>query len=439
MDGPPSVRALTDGDDTRPKLVRSVSRQCIKRRRHARTTRTLSTAGHNFRRSKAVNESVSGSTSSSTPKQRNDTANGKGPVLQNASRRQPVAQHCSITEFCGLPSTRRRSSFNAAPTLATASAPSAEAVHNSSLPTKGKTGTIMSALVLNKLRQNWSLGGQQHHHLHRHHQNNSTTSRSIDDSAINTGSVSGKGLAPTTHNKTPSSKRSTEVHRYINPVLCLLCHELWSDDQAIVSGALEQLSVLCREDDIDDRNKVIFSLVGYTPLCGVLRKWYYKKEVLIAGFRLIHHLTQQEKFVDGVFGCGGLEIIVSAMEKFVTDGSLQGAACAALATIISSTPDIGPSIKLAVDMKNGVHVLIQAMVSFPDSIEVQREGYVIFSGMARFPSLYKHLNSGTTVVRAALEKFDFMSLAVERQDGFTRTVEQSLTVDSSGIAAAARH
>jgi hypothetical protein len=192
-----------------------------------------------------------------------------------------------------------------------------------------------------------------------------------------------------------------------HPVLCLLSSELWSDDKAIVAGGLKQLVMLCQADD---QNKSIFSQAGYCSLCGVFRKWYQEKEILIAGFRLLQMTS--ENFAVGAFGCGVLECIVAAMNNFVGDGPLQAAACGALATIVSTSKS-GPSIKLVVDLQGPV-VLIKAMESFPDSIEVQHKATMAFLSMARFPQLSERLEVEASVVRAlSTEKFDVATALVE--------------------------
>jgi hypothetical protein len=63
--------------------------------------------------------------------------------------------------------------------------------------------------------------------------------------------------------------------------------------------------------------------------------------------------------------------------------------------------------KLAVDL-SGLHVLIQAMESFPNSIEVQQQGALTLLSLARFPQLREHRKVGTTVVCTFMEKFDLM-------------------------------
>jgi hypothetical protein len=183
-----------------------------------------------------------------------------------------------------------------------------------------------------------------------------------------------------------------------HPVLCLLSGDLWSDDKAIVEGALEQLIKLCCEDD---QNQSIFSLAGYCPLCGVIRKWYHNKEILIAGFRLLQ--LASENFAVGAFGCGALESVVGAMSNYAKDGPLQAAACGALAAIVS-TSQSGPALKLAAGL-NGVQVLVKVMNSFPDSIAVQQQASATFVSMARFPQLHDYLEEGTAVVHASLNKF----------------------------------
>jgi hypothetical protein len=204
--------------------------------------------------------------------------------------------------------------------------------------------------------------------------------------------------------KPKESLKAPVAHGEAHPVFSILSGELWSDDKVIVNGALKELGKLCQEDD---QNKSIFPLAGYCPLCGVIRKWYHDTEILITGFRLLQ-LTS-ENFAIGAFGCGLLASIVCAMENFETDGPLQAAACGALATMMSTSKS-GPSIKLAVDL-NGPSVLVKAMESFPNSIEVQQKAIIAFLSMARFPQLREYLGVGSAVVRESMEKLN-MSLLV---------------------------
>jgi hypothetical protein len=187
-------------------------------------------------------------------------------------------------------------------------------------------------------------------------------------------------------------------------VFSILSGDLWSEDMVIVEEALNQLSKLCREDK---QNMSIFSLTGYCPVCGVIRKWYHNREVLIAGFRLLQLAT--ESCAVGAFGCGALESIVCAMENFETDCALQAAACGALATIVSTSKS-GPSIKLAIDL-SGSSVLIKAMQSFPDSIQVQQKAIMTFLCMARFPQVKEHLEVASDLVRESMEKLGMTSLS----------------------------
>jgi hypothetical protein len=98
-----------------------------------------------------------------------------------------------------------------------------------------------------------------------------------------------------------------------------------------------------------------------------------------------------ENFMVGAFGCGVVESILCAMENFEIDSPLQAAALGTLATILSSTTPSStshdPLIQLAVDL-NSIPILIKAMESFPDSINVQQNEAASFYGMAQFPQLH---------------------------------------------------
>jgi hypothetical protein len=195
----------------------------------------------------------------------------------------------------------------------------------------------------------------------------------------------------------------------VHPVLCLLSGDLWSDDKAIVVGAFHQLANLCRDDD---QNQSIFSLAGYCTLCGVVRKWYHEATVLTAAFRLIPEAS--EDFAAGAIGSGALEYIVGAMRKFAMDGPLQAAACGALATLVSSTSAIGPSIKLAIHLSGPV-VLTEAIASFPGSIELQENVTATFRSMARFPQLHAHLKIGSILVHASMDKDGLTTCSLGQQ------------------------
>jgi hypothetical protein len=230
-----------------------------------------------------------------------------------------------------------------------------------------------------------------------------------DESSLSRSSESPESMnkAASASNTTPKqSLKAPVVQGEAHPVFSILSGELWSDDKAIVNGALKQLVKLCQEDD---QLQSIFSLAGYCPLCGVIRKWYHDTEILINGFCLLQ-LTS-EKFALGAFGCGLLASIVCAMENFEKNGPLQAAACGALATMVSTSKS-GPSIKLAVDL-NGPSFLIKAMESFPDSIEVQQKAVIVFLSMARFPQLREHLDVGSAVLRESMEKLNMSLLVTE--------------------------
>jgi hypothetical protein len=259
--------------------------------------------------------------------------------------------------------------------------------------------TALTALVLARTEQGLALQRQRRPPVETNEKSSSDSSESIV-------------LTSSHEPRRNQSMQVPVVPADAHPVLALLSGELWSDDKAIVTVGLEQLIKLCQDDGDDDhQNKSIFSQAGYSSLCGVWRKWFQEKEILIAGFRLLQMTS--ENFALGAFGCGALECIVAAMNNFGGDGPLQAAACGALATIVSTSKS-GPSIKLAVDL-NGPVVLIKAMESFPDSIEVQKKATMTFLSMARFPQLCDYLEGSMAVVRASMDKFGLTSLVVAEQ------------------------
>jgi len=153
----------------------------------------------------------------------------------------------------------------------------------------------------------------------------------------------------------------------LSPIQKLLRVDLLKDDSNAVEEALTQLANMCVNSE--ENRATIHRLGGTAILPGILQKWYGFSDIQAEGCRALSNASIDAAFRKSVKEPGGLDVIIWAMKSYPDNLEVQTYGCGALMNVVCEVSD---NAKHVVNPLNGIDCIIAAMNKFAEDAELQR-------------------------------------------------------------------